>query len=271
MITRCTFAILIVLSSLIKSYTQSAADCIGAVPVCTNPYVLNFIPKEQNNVSGEINPSNTCLATGDTKGRWYRFASSGAGSLKFSILPQDTTYDLDWVLYSMYNRPCSDIWSDASLLLSCNFYGIQGNNGSTGISDSYGGPFSPTVNVDSVTLFYLYVSHHWLGNNDTLGYTIDFSGTTFTFQDCSIVGLNNLEEMTDVLVFPNPFTDVININGIPYHAELNLYNTQGQVIFTQLFQHSPVVIPAKICQGVYILEIKTPNNIYRKKLIQRND
>jgi len=271
MITRFTIALIIVLTTSIQSYTQSAADCIGAVPVCANPYVLSFIPKEQNNVTGEINPSNTCLATGDTKGRWYRFASTGAGSLKFSIIPQDTTYDLDWALFSLYNRPCSDIWSDPSLLLSCNFYGIQGNNGSTGISDSPGGPFSPTVNVDSVTLFYLYVSHHWLGNNDTLGYTIDFSGTTFTFQDCSIIGLNNPDEITDVLVYPNPFSDVIHVQGLNQKVELNLYNIQGKVIFTQIFQYSPVIIPAEISHGVYILEIKTPNSVYRKKLIQHDD
>lgn len=265
------FTLLGLFTTTISYYSQSASDCIGAVPVCTNPYVLNFIPKEQNYVTGEINPSNTCLATGDTKGRWYRFASTGAGELKFVISPQDTTYDLDWALFSMYNRPCSDIWSDASLLLSCNFYGIQGNNGSTGLSDSPGGPFSPTVNVDSVTLFYLYISHHWLGNNDTLGYTIDFSGTTFGFQDCSIIGLNNQDELTDILVFPNPYTDVINIEGILHQAELTLYNPQGHVIFTQNYQHSPIIMPTDLSQGVYILEIKTPDSVYRKKLIQRKN
>jgi hypothetical protein len=259
------------LSATKQSYTQSAADCNGAVAVCTNPYVLSFIPKEQNNVSGEINSSNTCLATGDTKGRWYRFASTGAGSLKFSIIPQDTTYDLDWALFSLYNRPCSDIWSDPSLLLSCNFYGVQGNNGITGMSDSPGGPFSQTIVVDSVTLFYLYISHYWLGNDDTLGYTIDFSGTTFTFQDCNIIGLNNPDEITDVLVYPNPFSDVIHVQGLNQKAELNLYNTQGKVVFTELFQHSPVIIPSEISQGMYILEIKTPNGVYREKLIQRNN
>ncbi|MCX7743507.1 MAG: T9SS type A sorting domain-containing protein [Flavobacteriales bacterium] len=254
----------------IKYYAQSAADCIGAVPMCTNPYTLNFIPKEQNNVAGEINSSNTCLATGDTKGRWYRFASTGAGFLKFSIIPQDTTYDLDWALFSMYNRPCSDIWSDASLLLSCNFYGIQGNNGSTGISDTPGGPFSPSVYVDTITLFYLYVSHHWLGNNDTLGYTIDFTGTTFSFQNCSIIGLNNLEITSDVKVFPNPFFQTIHLEGIHQEAEICLYNIHGQLVLSQKYQQSPIIIPHTISQGLYMLKIKTSNEIYLKKIIKEN-
>lgn len=268
MIVRTTNTIILFIAIITRLFSQSAADCIGAVPVCTNPYVLNFIPKEPNNVTGEINPSNTCLATGDTKGRWYRIASTGAGTLKFTISPQDTTYDLDWALFSLYNRPCSDIWSDASLLLACNFYGVQGNNGSTGISDTPGGPFSPSVNVDSTTLFYLYVSHHWLGNNDTLGYTIDFTGTTFAFQDCSVIGLNSWEIPTILNVYPNPFLQTINIEGIHENAYINLYNTHGQCIFSGVYQHVPITLPGSISQGVYLLEIKTFNGVYFRKLIK---
>lgn len=249
-------------------HTQTPADCIGAEPICSSTYILPVLPTETDAYTGEINPGISCLATYDQKGRWYKFASTGAGVLNFSIHPIDTTYDFDWALFKMTNRDCSEIWSDLSIAIGCNFYGVQGNNGSTGANGLSGGQNSPAINVDTATLFYLYISSYALASNDSLGYIIDFTQTTFSMQGCDIISVEEYNLVESLKLFPNPASTVLN-----YQTDLDfsfwiIRDMHGRVINQSSAKNKESISIASYPAGVYLFEIHSEGGIVSKKFLK---
>lgn len=123
---------------------QAEQDCINAIPIC------NQIISQPNSYTGEganpneIDPIISCLGSGEENDVWYRVEVVGAGTLSFLIEPLNLIDDYDFAVYNLTNASCSDIRTNASLEVSCNYSATAGPTGTTlpggASSNGAGGP-----------------------------------------------------------------------------------------------------------------------------------
>lgn len=240
-------------------FAQSSADCMGAVSICDTIYYLPSLPDSFNNTYlNEINPSLSCINDGGDEGVWFKFATVDTGMLSFTIFPIDTTYDFDWTLFQLHYVPCSQIFGDTSLLISCDNSGINGTDGSTGADGLIQLGHRPTIHVANPSIYYLYISSAVLNPTDTLGYTIDFSNSTITLEDCGEIGLDEPDNSKLFKLFPNPAHDFLYINSEDKStlvSRFEIFSLDGKKIKSEsVNQLSDFVINIQdISVGVYSL------------------
>lgn len=177
-------SVLLLLSS--RTAAQSSSDCIGALPFCSGPgQGKATVSSGDGNVHDE-----TRLACVDNEGysTWYTFTTTTAGIFRFVLTPVDQDDDYDWALFNITGNDCGDIPNDPDLLVSCNSWGDNNNNGTTGISTPLGGsgnqngpgttngpPFNEDLQVQAGETYVLMVSN-W--SESTKGFNINVSGST---------------------------------------------------------------------------------------------
>jgi len=69
-------------------------------------------------------------------------------------------------------------------------------------------------------------------------------------------------------IFPNPFSDIINISTSKLVHQINIFNTSGQLVYKNSEkQNANISLEPEITSGAYILELITEKGIYRKVII----
>jgi hypothetical protein len=106
--------------------------------------------------------------------------------------------------------------------------------------------------------------------NVTLVATSDF-GTSTKVKTAYIhvggVGINE-HSSAFVSVYPNPVTDVMNIEANSNISQVQIMNTVGQVVFTQQFKAKTATLSVSgIEAGVYTAKITTTNGTINKKIV----
>ena len=87
---------------------------------------------------------------------------------------------------------------------------------------------------------------------DTYGWTITDAGS-----DCSTAGVDDLNQL-DVLIYPNPATDKLYINGIKTMATISVFDLLGKEIFSvKTIKEVDVDFLPK---GVYLIKIRENQN-----------
>lgn len=170
------------------SYSQTYAyDCIGAISVCQTIYNQpnSFVGQGAPPYHNEINPFNSCLASGEKNGAWYIFTVTSSGNLGFLITPNNLFDDYDWAVFNLTNANCSDIFSTPSLQVSCNYSGTSGTTGANGGSflnnqNAAGTPYNAFIPVNAGETYVLYVSNF---SSSQFGYTLDFGLSTASIFD----------------------------------------------------------------------------------------
>ena len=82
---------------------------------------------------------------------------------------------------------------------------------------------------------------------------------------------SNLNEIeNNILIFPNPFVDEINIRTTNLKNEcwMEIVNINGKVIFKQKISNSYYKIPTKLKSGVYFAHLKFEDKIEIQKLVK---
>lgn len=85
--------------------------------------------------------------------------------------------------------------------------------------------------------------------------------------DPSKVGIEE-NDIENVLMYPNPTTDVLNITGLKGSGTISVLNTMGQETLVVSFQNSGrmVLDLSELVSGVYLVRIKSENGIVTQKL-----
>jgi gliding motility-associated-like protein len=154
-------------------------DCLNAIPVCQSTYTQTNAFSGSGCDSNEINPQISCMLTGERNDVWYTFTVQQSGDLNFSITPNKSSDDYDWALFDLTNNSCKDIFTNASLAVSCNFSnnlgcgGVTGANGQT--TGSCGLQNAPVVPVMAGQVYVLNVSNF---ASSQAGYVLDLSQST---------------------------------------------------------------------------------------------
>jgi gliding motility-associated-like protein len=145
----------------------------GSVPVCGGKVVPG--PCNRDNVT-DINPY------------WYKFTCFASGTLGFTIAPVNGGDDYDWQLFDVTNRNPADIYTDASLFVSCNWSGEPGNTGTSTTAASLtncGGLGVPLFSKMPTLINghqYLLLISHFSGDSQS-GYTLKFDGGSANITD----------------------------------------------------------------------------------------
>jgi gliding motility-associated-like protein len=159
-------------------------DCLNAIPVCQSTYTQTNAFSGSGCDSNEINPKLSCMLTGERNDVWYTFTVQQSGDLNFSITPNKSSDDYDWALFDLTNNSCKDIFSNASLAVSCNFSNNQGCGGVTGANGQTTGPCglqnAPVVPVLAGQIYVLNVSNF---ASSQAGYVLDLAKSTAQIVD----------------------------------------------------------------------------------------
>lgn len=163
----------------VTGLAQNTGDCFNAIPVCQGVYNEANSPPGEGNLTNEINSSISCLGGGEVNGQWYTFSVQNSGQFCFSIIPNNLSNDYDWAVFNLTNADCADIYTNASLEVSCNFSGMSGVTGANGSS---GYQNEPCIQVLAGQTYALYVSN-W--SQSPYGYTLNMQvpGTTASIFD----------------------------------------------------------------------------------------
>lgn len=81
-------------------------------------------------------------------------------------------------------------------------------------------------------------------------------------------------DVSDVLVFPNPFWDEVNIGSylpVGEYAEIQLSDAEGKFSFKSIITDKRVIFETEdFPEGIYYIEIKKDGYVDRAKMIKQN-
>ncbi|MFN0202966.1 MAG: PKD domain-containing protein [Bacteroidia bacterium] len=176
-LSRYLWLFLMILGKIIYAQTPTNQDCLNAIPVCQNIYSQPNSYVGVGNIPNEISPGISCLGSGELNDVWYVMTIQQPGNLCFSITPNTLSNDYDWAVYNLTNNPCSDIATNASLEVSCNYSGVSGVTGANGLAGAQNNPCIPVLAGQT---YVLNVSNF---SSSQSGYTLNFSASTAVIFD----------------------------------------------------------------------------------------
>lgn len=182
------FIIFILTCLLLKNGLAQNCTTLGqnpstAFPVCgTDIFSIDSVP-----FCGGRSVNAPCvLAITDKNPFWYKFTCFTPGTLGFLITPDEITDDYDWQIFDITNRNPEDVYTDPSLVVSCNWSGRTGITGTDPTAanltecDSDVPKFSKMLTLIQGHEYLLLVSHF---TNSLLGYSLSFGGGTASITD----------------------------------------------------------------------------------------
>lgn len=112
----------------------SGQDCSTAAVLCSSTTIVEAASAAGYGTQ-EINAANSCwVSGGERQSKWYKFTAGNAGTLEFNLHPNVLTDDYDWAIFDVTTLGCPTTSSAVQSAIACNWYGIVGTNGSTGMS-----------------------------------------------------------------------------------------------------------------------------------------
>ncbi len=129
--------------------------------------------------------------------------------------------------------------------------------------------FSP-VNNPSLTCIEVdhpsWSTSNWINNIDA-----GVSFNTNCNNVCSTVGVNNIEQLSDLTFYPNPTKGNISIDLglIKSRSSITLMNILGEIVSTERFRTTNLInINMDVPNGIYFLQIESDGEFFTKKIIK---
>jgi gliding motility-associated-like protein len=181
-----------------------------AYPVCGTSV---FHEDQVTNCTGPNVASKGCsIGVTSSSSFWYKFTCFQTGTLGFLISGINKDDDYDWALYDVTGRNPADVFTDASLEISINLYGISAGgtspfpNSPTGCKTGATGSVhcegaaatnSPLNAMSTITVGhdYLLMVTNW--TKSTQGYDLSFSGGTASITDPKLPHPQNARAICD--------------------------------------------------------------------------
>ena len=189
----------------VGAYAQNGCTTLGqtpstAFPVCgTNTFSQSTVPA----CPGAIVPTYCAQAIPDANPFYYKFTCFKAGTLGFTITPNNQGDDYDWQLFDITGQSPNNIYTDKSLVVGANWSGSYGNTGasSAGVATTEC-PSNPAQNEPTFSTMpslvvghtYLLLISHYTTTNQS-GYSLNFTGGSASISDTT----NPLLQSTQVL------------------------------------------------------------------------
>ncbi len=138
----------------------------------------------------------------------------------------------------------------------------DGNSTAAPLIGSYTGLVSPgNVTSSGPSITFRFMSDPLVNN---AGWQATWSCTLNT---------TGLEENNsgEISVYPNPFTEEFGVWGLEFGAEIQLFNSLGELIYIwENTSPNHKLLTPNLAEGIYYLQIQTPNGVVTKKLVKGN-
>lgn len=221
----------------IFTLTAQNQDCTTALEIFTKDSII----VDELQGSGDIKEEymNICVngSLFESESTWYKFTATKSGTLNFIVKPHIPTNDLDFYMFEATKGDCSELKESR-----CNASSCVGETGYTGLSaddidtfedlnceDGENG-FCKEIIIAKDETYYLMVNN--FSNNG--GYNIVFCGTALLSDQDNVCTneVMNVEQETfsQIEISPNPTTGKIFISNAHLVSNIQVYNTQGQMI-----------------------------------------
>ena len=117
-------------------------------------------------------------------------------------------------------------------------------------------------NIDSLTFALSSSDNGAWGMNTPAYFCIDDISTSF-------VNVDEIAQINNVSVYPNPVKDILNINNAN-NSNIAIYNLSGQLVYTeQSYNDNVKVNLSGFNNGVYIVTVKSEDNISTHKIVKQ--
>ena len=129
--------------------------------------------------------------------------------------------------------------------------------------------FTPLAILDQpVYSLTLYQNDIFIGGEftSTFGSNIPYQYLAMTNGISSIDGPVNQEELT---IFPNPFTNEVEVKNVETGTAYKLFNQQGQIVQEGLIMNQKINGLVKLSKGLYYLQLSTENGLISQKLMKQ--
>lgn len=80
-------------------------------------------------------------------------------------------------------------------------------------------------------------------------------------------GVPNALNQTDIMIYPNPVSTVLNVKNISKKANYKIYSAAGQLVSSGLILNNKIDV-SKLINGVYVIDIDDANGTAQKKFIK---
>jgi len=84
----------------------------------------------------------------------------------------------------------------------------------------------------------------------------------------SISGISNTNQSTSIQLYPNPVSNLLNINSNEKVTKIEIFNISGQII-TQLNGNSSSIDLSNLSSGNYLIKIHTQNGVLTKLIVKK--
>ncbi|HKR03152.1 MAG TPA: T9SS type A sorting domain-containing protein [Bacteroidia bacterium] len=161
------------------------------------------------------------------------------------------------------------IYSDSLITDSVNWTRISGSF----IADSSYqyiiiGNFFSNNNTDTLVIDDFDGSHLCYG---AYYYLDDVCVSTDSLNCNSPTGLQQIKQIAGLSLFPNPFSDKLNItikrNEL---VEISLFDVTSRKIFNQTFTNSISINTEQLAKGIYLYEVRNKNGVIKKGKVVKN-
>jgi gliding motility-associated-like protein len=171
---------------------QPEQDACNALPLCGGQFTSPYSYQGQ----GLVNDlSETPCGDGEDNSMWLKFTVVNAGQVMFKIIPQDTSDDYDFAVLNVTGINCSHLSS--ADVVRCNFnnnfsgsnalgiVGLDPSSTLTTVADGLTGEsFLAPINATPGQTYFIMINNFGSDYDPgpSHGFTIDFTGSTATFQ-----------------------------------------------------------------------------------------
>jgi len=206
-------AALLLLSHQMNVQTPTVQDCLGAIPLYQSIYHQDSAFSGTGNFPDEISTAGcpvSCLLSGEKNDVWYIFTVQSTGNLCFNIIPNSSSDDYDWAVFNLTDATCADIYSDSSLMVSCNYSPVGDTTGANGLdsiscASATDGKYNALIPVVAGETFVLNISNFSATQS---GYTLDFSCTDTTIFTSTPTSKPPGKSVT---LSPNPVDNIVTL------------------------------------------------------------
>lgn len=266
------FLLLLFLNFTLES--QSNFDCSSALEL-SNFEELNFktapdalgIEQEFVDESCTVQVVQDDIWEEDTY--WFKYVMNEEGCFTFVLSAEETSYDMDFVLYKAEQSDCTSLLLQRCML-SGESVGLPGNepclgptglqNGETDISESVGcvdgsNNFLAPVSVEANDVYYLAV--RVFSPLDSFTLRNDFVAST-----TCVTSTIDLSNQSNVIVYPNPVGDQLFVSFTKPQTKklLSIYDFQGKLLNQQAINRNKNFISvANLVEGFYFVKIEADN------------
>lgn len=162
-----------------------------AFPVCgAQPFPQSEVPPCGGRIINA--PGCTGVDLRDLNPFWYKFTCFTSGTLGFRITPNNLGDDYDWQLFDVTGRNPSEVYTNNSLFVACNWSGESGITGASSAGTSLvvcatttGSPYRPLFSSMPTLIAgheYILLVSHFTGDAQS-GYVLNFTGGTANIID----------------------------------------------------------------------------------------